>query len=316
MKKILVAGAGGFWGSHLSRALAKKGYSVFATYHKRQPHKSAGLKYFPLDVTKPDEVKKIIKKIKPDAVCYLAGQSSLGQAWKLEELTFSLNTWACLNFLKAIQTEIPRARFVYASTIHVYGKMLLNAKKPLTENSLALPEGPYGVSKRVSELLCLDFYNRFKLDTVMIRPVNCIGPGLSRHFAFSDWCAQIAACEKESRAHRVLRVGNLNVFRDFLHIEDAVRGFILALEKGAGGEVYNLSSQKVLKLQAFADFLLQKSAVSIRIVKQKQRLRHSEPLEIHVSSKKLRRLGWKTKRTAFEGLDELLSECRGKKFYE
>ena len=311
-----MTGASGFWGGHLTRALIKNGFSVFGTYHKHRPVQSGRIKWIRLDVTNSAEVRKIIRKIKPDALCHMAGQSSPGQAWDFEQLTFSLNTWSCLNFLKAIQSQHPGCRFIYASSIHVYGKMLFDAKKPLTENSPVVPEGPYGVSKRVSELLCFDFHNRFKLDTVIVRPVNCIGSGLNRHFAFSDWCAQIAACEKEKSGRKILHVGNLNVFRDFLHIEDAVRGFILILKKGKSGEIYNLSSQKVLKLQKFADFLLQKSTVPIRIVKEKQRVRRREPLAIHVGSQKLRRLGWKAVRSPFKGLDELLSECRGEKSYE
>ena len=312
-KKILITGASGFWGSHLSENLIKKGYVVFGTYHKNPPSKTGGIKWLRLDVTNPAEVLNSLKIIKPNAVCHLAGQSSLGDAWNLEPLTFSLNTWSCLNFLRAIESEVPDCRFVYVSSIHVYGKMLFDAQKPLTENSSVMPEGPYGISKRAGEILCRDFYERFKLDTVVVRPVNCIGTGLSRYFAFSDWCAQVAACEKGKKNPKVLQVGNLNVSRDFLHIEDAVRGFILALEKGKSGEIYNLSSQKVLKLQTFTDFLLRKSRVPIRIVKQRQRIRRREPLQIRISSQKLRRLGWTTARNPFEGLDELLSQYREKK---
>lgn len=312
MKKILVTGAAGFWGSHLSQALVSKGYSVYGTYHKSRPAKSAGIKWVKLDVTKNFQVRKCARKIKPFAICHLAGQSSPGLASKLEKLTFSLNTKSCAHFLDAIRHEVPECRFVYASSIHVYGKMLGKTKTPLLEKSPVDPQGPYGISKRDAELLCLDFHKRFNLDTVVVRPVNCIGKGLAPHFAFSDWCSQIASAEKKKNSKKVLNVGNLNVSRDFLYIEDAVRGFILALEKGKSGEIYNLSSQKVVKLQVFIDFLLRKSRVPITIVRQRQRVRKRDPREIHISSQKLRRLGWRPKHSPFEGLEELLTQYRKK----
>lgn len=312
MKRVLVIGANGFWGSHLSQALAAAGYSVYGTYHRQKPAKSRGIQWLKLDITKKNKVRNCVREVKPFAICHMAGQSSLGLAWKLEKQTFSLNTESCLNILNAVKQEAPECRFLYASSIHVYGTMLRKAKTPLLENSPVHPEGPYGISKRNSELFCLDFHKRFNLDTVIVRPVNCIGKGLASHFAFSDWCSQVAASEKKKRGPRVLKVGNLNVSRDFLYIDDAVRGFILALRKGKSGEIYNLSSQKVLKLQKFIDFLLRKSRVPITIVRQLQRVRRHEPLEIHVSSQKLRRLGWRPRHSPFEGLDELLTEYRKK----
>lgn len=312
MKKILVTGASGFWGSHLSCALIKEGFKVYGSYFKSRPARIPGVKWLRLDVTDFQAVCRTLKIIKPDAICHLAGQSSLGDAWKLEKKTYELNTLSCLNLLEAIELEIPKCRLVYASSIHVYGKMLRRAKKPLRENSRVLPEGPYGTSKRASELLCLDFHERSGLNTVIIRPVNCVGKGLAQHFAFSDWCAQIAAAEKKKKRPGILRVGNLSVSRDFLYIGDAVRGFILALKKGKAGGIYNLSSQKVMPLSGFIDFLLRKAHVPITIVTQKQRVRRKEPREIYVGSKKLRALGWRPTHSPFEGLNELLTEYRSK----
>lgn len=311
MKKILVTGAGGFWGSHLTQALRAEGYSVYGTYHRRKPAQARGIKWVKLDVTRKSKVIACVRKLKPSAICHLAGQSSPGLAAKLEKLTFALNTQSCLNFLEAIKQEAPKCRFIYASSIHVYGKMLGRGKKFLTEDSPVDPQGPYGISKRHSELLCLDANRRFNLNALAVRPVNCVGKGLARHFAFSDWCSQIAAAEKKKRGG-ILKVGNLNVSRDFLHIEDAVRGFILVLKKGKSGEIYNLSSEKVLKLSTFIDFLLRKSRVPITIVRQPARVRKREPLEIRISSGKLRRLGWLPEQGPFEGLNELLTEYRKK----
>lgn len=309
MKKILVTGASGFWGSHLCAALVKEGFQVYGSHFEGKLPKINGVKWLGLDVTRFSQVLKTVKKIKPDAICHLAGQSSPGQAWKIEQKTYELNTLSCLNLLEAIELEVPKCRLVYASSIHVYGKMLHRTRKPLQEKSAVLPEGPYGISKRAAEILCRDFYERAGVNTVVVRPVNCVGRGLAPHFAFSDWCRQIAQAEKGGRPKN-LQVGNLDVSRDFLYIGDAVRGFILALKKGKAGEIYNLSSQKAMKLQGFADFLVRKARVPVTIVRQKERIRRKEPLEIRVSSKKLRALGWRPSHSPYDGLNELLTEYR------
>jgi GDP-4-dehydro-6-deoxy-D-mannose reductase len=307
VKRILVTGAGGFWGYHLAKHLLQKKYSVTGTCHRKKPSGLDTVDWIQLDVQNPSKIRAVVKRLRPDAVCHLAGQSSLSQSWKLRDKTFSLNTMSVFYFLSAIRDLSPKTRFVLASSIHVYGD-LFRSGRLLNELDPARPEGPYGASKRLAELACLDFYGRFGLDSVILRPVNCIGSRLSADFAFSDWSRQVVAAEKNGNG--TLEVGNLGVRRDFLHIEDGVEAFEKVMSRGKAGEIYNLSSQKVIPLKRYADFLTGLARVPVNIRVSKARFRRSDPPVTRVSSGKLRKLGWSPRRTAFEGLSDLLSEWR------
>lgn len=308
MKHILVTGAGGFWGYHLAKYLCAKGYRVTGAYHRVRPAVTKDMAELRLDVEDRKAVSAAIKALKPDAVCHLAGQSSLSRAWAMQDRTFSLNTISTIHFLSAIRQHSPSARFVLASSIHVYGRAF-HEGRVLKEEDLPDPEGPYGASKRLAELACLDFVTGAGLDCVILRPVNCIGPRLSADFAFSDWSRQIVALEKKKKAG-VLEVGNLKVRRDFLHIDDGVRAFEKVLSHGKTGEIYNLSYGKVVPLARYAELLAKRARIPVKIQVNMTRVRKGDPAATLVSSKKIRKLGWKPSKTALEGLGDLLSEWR------
>lgn len=308
MKRILITGAGGFWGKHLAPYLLKQDYSVVGTYHKVKHPEIKGVSWRRLDVTNEDEVASLIRALRPNAVCHLAGQSSLSLSWKIPEKTFSLNTLSTVYFLSAIRRFSPSTRFVLTSSIHVYGYAFSKGNL-LNESHYAWPEGPYGVSKRTAEFACLDSFQRYGVQTVAIRPVNCIGAGLGEHFAFSDWSKQIAAAEHGAKKID-LKVGNLDVKRDFLHIDDAVRAYEFVMRKGKAGEIYNLSSGKVIPIRKYAEALAKLAKIPVKIKVDKKRFRLLDPLATRVSSSKLQKLGWKPEKTAFLALDELLSKWR------
>ena len=309
MKKILITGAGGFWGFHLARHLCQKGYQVTGTYHRKKTPGLGKIAWRFLDVTDGAMIAKTVRELKPDAICHLAGQSSLTLSWKMPEKTFSLNTLSTVYFLSAIQCFSPKTRFILTSSIHVYGRSFYKTGAPLSENDFTWPEGPYAVSKRIAEFACLDLNKQFGIDCLVLRPINCIGPHLSGHFVFSDWSRQIVACERRSRP-ACLKVGNLQVRRDFLHISDGVRGYEKVLRRGKSGQIYNLSSQRAVPLRRYAESLVKLARVPVKIEVQRSRFRRFDPAAIRVSSAKLRKLGWKPKTEAITGLRDLLAQWR------
>lgn len=311
MKKVFVTGAGGFWGYHLCKYLSGRGYKVIASYQSSKHDELKNLRWYRLDVTNRSQVDRAVRKIKPDVICHLAGQSSVTLSAKNPKSAFETNTASTLYFLNAISKFSSKTKFLYASSAHVYGYRFQDTPQWLTEDIMPHPDGPYGLSKRLSELACIAFYALRKVKTFVIRPVNCIGTGLNEHFVFSDWSNQIAHAERLGQK-AFLKVGNLKVRRDFLHIADAVAGFETVLRKGKEGQIYNLSSQKSVPLNVYAKKLTKISRIPVKIQVDPTRFRKVDPQAIRISSAKLRRLGWKPKMSALEGLNDLMNYWRNR----
>ena len=309
MKKILVTGASGLLGRHLCEYLSSRGFKVTGTAKMRRGRKPAK-PLIDLDVLNREQVAKTIARLKPYAVIHLAGQTVPRKSWEAPDATFAANTLGTLNVLNALRLHSPKTRLIFASTAHVYGKTLYSGR-PATEESVLWPETPYGASKAAAELACVDFSRRFGLDTVIVRPVNFIGPGQSPEFVFADWCRQIALAEKRGKP-AALQVGNILMARDFLHVTDVARALETLILKGRTAGVYNVSSGKPKPLRGFAEFLVKKSRIPLRIHSTKSRLRRFEPPSISLSSKKLHALGWRPKHSVYDALEEMLAEWRSK----
>lgn len=308
MKRVLVTGATGFCGKYLCEALISKGYSVTGTYQKVPPEFTPSHPAVRIDLKSRTAVQKLVRKVQPHALFHLAAQSSARQSWQLPEETFEVNAGATLNLLHALRESSPKTRFVFASSVQVYGKVFLQGR-PVDETSSVCPENPYAASKRVAELACLDFYHRFGLDVVIARMVNHTGPGQDSHYVLSDWCRQIAMAEKNHCPGR-LEVGNLKVERDFLHVQDVIRAYQALLSKGKAGEIYNVASGRPVPLQHYAAFLSRHAKVNFKIIPVKSRMRKGEPQKTRIRSVKLRGLGWKPQWTVDRALRELLEDWR------
>ena len=308
MKRVLVTGATGFSGTYLCGALASKGYRVLGTFLKRPRQDPDSYPILELDLKSYGDVLRVIRDFRPHFLVHLAAQSNSRRSWDLQDETFAVNVGGTLNLLNAVKQTGGQTRFLLASSVQVYGQ-IFHQPGPVREDGPVAPENPYAFSKRVAELACLDFFTRFGLDVVIARMANHAGPGQEPSYVFSDWSRQIALAEKSGRP-ALLRVGNLNVERDFLHVEDAVSAYAVLLMKGKAGEIYNVASAKPEKLKRYADFLARTAAINVRILNTKNRIRSSEPKKTWIKTSKIKALGWKPRKTAIEALRELLDDWR------
>jgi GDP-4-dehydro-6-deoxy-D-mannose reductase len=310
VKRILVTGASGFCGRHLCRYLAARGYRVIGTYFHTPFKPLASVARQKLDISRLPEVCRLLQRLKPDAVIHLAAMSVPRLSWKREGETFGINTGGTLHLLEAIRQFSPQTKFLFASSVQVYGRTFRKGRA-VSEKDLAWPESPYAASKLLAEYACLHYHDAFGLKVVIARAFNHLGRGQSSEFVFADWCRQIALAEKKRR-RPVLETGNLDVIRDFLHVQDVVRAYELLLRKGESGGIYNIASGRGRLLENYVRGLLRRAKIPMKIEIQQKRLRRYDPPLMKGSAVPLRRLGWRPKYSAEAALRELLEEQREK----
>ncbi len=309
MDSVLITGAAGFCGRHLCRALTEtKQYNVIGTTFHSAASFPPNVVSCKLDIRSSKEVNELLRQIRPAKIIHLAAQSVASKSWSQERETFETNVQGTLNLLEAMRRYVPKAKFLFTSSNLVYGKTFREGQ-PVTETSLLWPESPYAVSKVTGEMACLNYAAQFNLDIVIARAFNHTGIWQTTDFVFPNWCRQVALAEKGEGAAK-LKVGNLELQRDFLHVEDVVRAYELLLENGCPGEIYNVCTGNTHSLRDYAEHLLREARVQIEIEVEKKRLRRYDLFAVSGSPAKLRGLGWHPQKTAFQALHEMLNEWR------
>jgi GDP-4-dehydro-6-deoxy-D-mannose reductase len=154
------------------------------------------------------------------------------------------------------------------------------------------PLTPYAVSKVCQDMLGYQFYLHNNLNIVRVRPFNHVGPGQSPKFVVSAFASQIALLEKKGGG--ILKVGDLKAYRDVTDVRDIVRAYLLALEKGVIGEVYNLGSGRLVNIGKILEMLLSFSKTKIDVREDKSLLRSNDVKKIYCDYSKFKKqTGWK-----------------------
>lgn len=283
MKKALITGIAGFVGSHLAEYLISKNFEVFGFYHPSHDSRNlksiqGKLKLYPIDILDQKSIESAIKNITPDYVFHLAASSSPAQSFKEPVKTMENNIFGQISLLDAIVKFSPHAKVLIIGSAEEYGAI---DKKdlPLNENSPLKPASPYAVSKIAQDFLGYQYFLHSNLHVVRVRPFNHIGPRQSTAFVVPAFANQIAQIELKGEG--VIKVGNLNSYRDFTDVRDIVQAYLLALLEGVEGEVYNIGSGKLTKISEILKTLLSFSNLKIKVEVDKTRF---APVEIKAIS--------------------------------
>lgn len=299
MKKILITGITGFAGSFLAEELLKNpDNQIFGTCFSQQ-----GLDNLPIIKSKTQSVilnlldsyktKEIIDGIKPDVIFHLAALTSPAESFENPSEVMVNNIKAEISVLEAIRkTNLKDTRILITSSAEIYG--IVDASNlPIDEDTPMCPTSPYAVSKIAQDYLGLQYYLSYKLNIIRVRPFNHIGPRQTPHFAVSTFAKKIAEIEKNTNEF-VLSVGNLESKRDFTDVRDMVRAYVLLVEKGKIGEVYNIGSGISYKISEILEKLLSFSDKKIEIQKDEALLRPSDNPDLCCDNTKINRdTGWK-----------------------
>lgn len=304
-KKILVTGADGFIGSHLTEALIRRGYKVraFVLYNSfnswgwldhatEEVRKSVEI--FSGDIRDPHGVRTAMTGC--DAVLHLAALIAIPYSYHSPDTYVDTNVKGTLNVIQAAR-ELGVSKVVHTSTSEVYGTARF---VPITEEHPLQGQSPYSASKIGADQLAMSFYSSFETPVSIIRPFNTYGPRQSARAVIPTIITQILAGQRE------LQLGALHPTRDFNFVNDTVEGFISILESNNSiGEVINIGSNYEISILETVKTIASVMDVNVNILEEEQRLRpqKSEVERLWADNQKAKTLlGWEPKYGGLEGL--------------
>jgi dTDP-glucose 4,6-dehydratase len=310
-RKILVTGADGFIGSHLTEALVRQGYDVraFVLYNSFNswgwlddcaPDVAGQFEVFAGDIRDPYGVKKAMQGC--DTVMHLAALIAIPYSYHSPDTYVDTNVKGTLNIVQAAR-ELGVKKVVNTSTSEVYGTAQF---VPITEDHPLQGQSPYSATKIGADQIAMSFYNAFDTPVSTIRPFNTYGPRQSARAIIPTVITQIA------NGKRKIKLGALHPTRDFNFVMDTVRGFIAVAESDKSvGEVINIGSNFEISIGDTVKLIAEVMGVEIEIETDQVRLRpeKSEVDRLWADNSKAKNLtGWEPIYGGMEGFKRGLAE--------
>ncbi len=311
MKKILITGADGFIGSHLTEALVRQGYDVraFVLYNSFNSwgwldqcgvDVRGKFEVFAGDIRDPHGVRTAMKDC--DSVLHLAALIAIPYSYHSPDTYVDTNVKGTLNVLQAAR-ELGVQRLIHTSTSEVYGTARF---VPITEEHPLQGQSPYSATKIAADQLAYSFYASFGLPVVVARPFNTYGPRQSARAVIPTIITQIAGGQRQ------IKLGAVSPTRDFNFVQDTVAGFIAALKSDQGlGEVVNFGSNFEISIGETVQLIAEVMNVNVEIITDEARLRpeNSEVERLWASNAKAMELfGWQPALGGREGFKHGLAK--------
>ncbi|MCF6150441.1 MAG: SDR family NAD(P)-dependent oxidoreductase [Candidatus Kuenenia sp.] len=307
-KTVLITGADGFIGSHLTEALVKEGATVKALSYYNSFNNwgwlesmdcQKDIEVFTGDVRDPNFCNCITKNV--NMVFHLAALVAIPYSYIAPDSYVDTNIKGTLNICRAALNNGCR-RLIHTSTSEVYGTAQY---VPIDEKHPLQPQSPYSASKIGADAIAMSFYYSFKLPTVIARPFNTYGPRQSARAVIPTIISQIANGKKE------IKLGDVSPTRDMNYVEDTCNGLI-ALSKcdKAVGEIFNIGSNNETSIYEIFNLIKKIMKSDAHLVTDKERLRPetSEVLRLCCDNSKLKKYtGFSPQYTLKEGLEKTIN---------
>jgi GDP-4-dehydro-6-deoxy-D-mannose reductase len=320
----LVTGIAGFAGSYLAEALAARGDVLcgllepgrpaanLAEALARHPEALAPERLPVVDVRDAPAVAAVVCDFQPDALVHLAAVAYVPYARAHPEETFAVNVGGTRHVLDAVRAHRPAARALIVTSSDIYDPGAKGDRpRAMDEDHPLGPRNPYGASKAEADRLAAEAAARDRLDVVRVRPFNHTGPRQEPRYVCADFARQVAEAEA-GRREPVIRVGNLDMARDFCDVRDVARGYVLALDRARAGTAYNLCSGRAVRIREILDRLVAMARVPIRVEVDPERWRPADAPWFQGNAARARRdLGWTPDIPLEQTLADLLDERRG-----
>ncbi len=313
MKKILVTGADGFIGSHLTEELVKAGYEVKAFVYYNSFNTWGWLDTLPQsvmsqvevfqgDIRDPYGVKEAMKGC--ESIFHLAALIAIPFSYHSPDTYVDTNIKGTLNVLQAAR-ELDMRRVLITSTSEVYGTAQYI---PIDEKHPYQGQSPYSATKIGADRLAESFYRSFNLPVTIVRPFNTYGPRQSARAVIPTIITQLLDGKKE------IKLGSLIPTRDFNYVKDTVNGFIEIYRSDRTiGEEINIATQQEISIGELANELIRQINPNAKIVCDEQRLRpeKSEVNRLLGANGKIKELTrWRQQYTFSQGIAETIEFLR------
>lgn len=311
MSKVLITGADGFIGSHLTETLVRQGHKVraFVLYNsfnswgwldQCSSEVKGEFEVFAGDIRDPYGTKEAMKGC--DSVLHLAALIAIPYSYYSPDSYVDTNVKGTLNVLQAAR-ELGVKRVVHTSTSEVYGTARF---VPITEEHPLLGQSPYSATKIAADQLAYSFFASFDLPIVIARPFNTYGPRQSARAVIPTIITQIANGQHQ------IKLGAVSPTRDFNFVKDTVAGFIAALNSDQGiGEIINFGSNFEISIGETVQLIAEAMNTKIEIITDEARFRpsNSEVERLWADNSKAEQLfGWRPNYAGRDGFKRGLVE--------
>jgi NAD dependent epimerase/dehydratase len=271
MKKVLITGADGFIGSHLTELLLEKGFVVKALAQYNSFNYWGWLEDIPVnenieivtgDVRDPHYCKEIVKGV--DIIFHLAALIAIPYSYVAPDSYVDTNIKGTLNICQAAK-ENGNIRVIHTSTSEVYGTAQY---VPIDENHPKQPQSPYSASKISADMMAMSFYYTYDLPVTVARPFNTYGPRQSARAIIPTIITQIASGIKQ------IKLGDLTPTRDFNYVKDVCKGFLSIAESELTiGKEINICSNTEISVVDTLNLIKEIMHSGVEDIKDEQRIR-------------------------------------------
>ncbi|MGD2118698.1 MAG: NAD-dependent 4,6-dehydratase LegB [Chromatiales bacterium] len=305
--KVLVTGADGFIGSHLTEMLVAKGYAVKALSQYNSFNNWGWLddinckddvEMLSGDVRDPHYCKHITKDV--DVIFHLAALIAIPYSYVAPDSYVDTNIKGTLNICQAAR-ENGVKRVIHTSTSEVYGTAQY---VPIDEKHPLQPQSPYSASKIAADAMAMSFYNAFDLPVTIARPFNTYGPRQSARAVIPTIITQIA------NGIKTIKLGDVTPTRDFNYVEDTCRGFLALAETEASiGRTVNIGSNFEISVGDTLNLIKELMGSDVEFVTDEQRIRpgKSEVFRLWCDNSEIELLtGFKPQVSIREGLQRTI----------
>lgn len=300
-KRVLITGISGFAGRYMCDylvGLSKRPTIIGVDISNVKPNNCDS--FYSVDLTTTNEIKSIVKQTKPDFIIHFAGTFGTKD---IQEL-YKVNVLSITALFESVCEYAPHAVVIVVGSAAEYGRVELN-QLPIDEQTPCNPVTPYGLSKQLATKVALYYYHVHNICTMVVRPFQLIGDGITTRLVPGAFMEQLR--KSIAKGLGVIKVGNLESWRDFLDVRDAVEAVWALCQKPVGGEIYNLCSGEPTKIANLLQAMIHHCRADVKIEIDTSRLNGIFDVpKIYGSYQKIRgHCGWQPRRSLEETIQSL-----------